>query len=205
MLLLDRLIARSASSTPARVLTAARGPLAAAGSMTLTFYVLHVVFSGLAPEADPWVLFLVQVVAALAVGALWQRRVGRGPLETGVAKLVDAVVAPPSRAPAPRTAARPRVGSRLQSALAVTVLVVVVAAGAGVALAFPASQDTATATSAESGTSEETSAEEPGAVEGADGDTAGNPAAGEPVVPESGDAANAPEPENDGAESGDEG
>ena len=55
----------------------------------------------------------------------------------------------PERQP-PTTAARPRVGSRLQSALAVTVLVVVVAAGAGVALAFPASQDTAAATSAES-------------------------------------------------------
>ncbi|GAA4758134.1 DUF418 domain-containing protein [Actinomycetospora chibensis] len=205
MLLLDRLIARSASGTPARVLSAARSPLAAAGSMTLTFYVLHVVVSGLAPESDPWVLFLVQVVAALAVGALWQRRVGRGPLETGVAKLVDAVVAAPSRTTAPTTAVRPRVGSRLQSALAVTVLVVVVATGAGVALAFPASQDTATVTSAESDTSEETPAEEPGAVEGADGDTAGNPAAGEPAFPESGDAANAPEPGNDGAESGDEG
>ena len=205
MLLLDRLIARSTSSTPARVLPAARGPLAAAGSMTLTFYVLHVVVTGLAPESDPWVLFLVQVVAALAVGALWQRHVGRGPLETGVAKLVDAVIAAPSRTTAPTIAARHRVGSRLQSALAVTVLVVVVAASAGVALAFPASQDTAAATSAGTETAEETPAEEPQAVEGADGDTAGNPAAGEPTVPESGDAANAPEPENDGAESGDEG
>ncbi|MDD7921259.1 DUF418 domain-containing protein [Actinomycetospora callitridis] len=205
MLLLDGLIARSASGTPARVLSAARGPLAAAGSMTLTLYVLHVVVTGLAPESGPWVLFLLQVVAALAVGALWQRRVGRGPLETGVAKLVDAVIAAPSRTTAPTTAVRHRVGSRLQSALAVTVLVVVVAAGAGVALAFPASQDTAAATSAGSETAEETPAEEPGAVEGADGDTAGNPAAGEPTVPDSGDAANAPEPENDGAESGDEG
>jgi uncharacterized membrane protein len=203
MLLLDRLIARSAPHLPSRVLNVARTPLAAAGSMTLTFYVLHVVFTGLAPESDPWVLYLVQVVAALAVGALWQRLVGRGPLETGVAKLIDAVVAVPSRTTAPTAPDRGRIGSRLRSALAVAILVVVVAAGAGVALAFPASQDSAAATSAGSDTSEETPGEEPGAVDGDDGtDTAEDPAAGE-TVPESGEAADAPEGTQ--SETGDEG
>ncbi len=206
MLLLDRAVAGSAPRLPLRVLYAVRTPLAAAGSMTLTFYVLHVAVTGLTPEGDPWALFLVQVVAAVAVGALWQRLVGRGPLETGVAKLIDAVVAVRPRTTAPTTSDRGRIGSRLQSALAVTVLVVVVATGAGVALAFPTSQDSAAATSAGSGTSEETPAERPGDAEGADGaDTAEDPAAGEPTVPESGIAANAPEPEYAGGESGDGG
>jgi uncharacterized membrane protein len=201
MLLLDRLIAR-APGTSARVLTAARAPLAAAGSMTLTVYALHVVVTGLASESDPWVLFLVQVVAALALGVLWQRFAGRGPLEAGVAKLVDAVVAAPARTAAPTTAAPHRIGSRLQPAVAVAVLVLMVAAGAGVALASPASTDSAAATSAGSESSEEAPAEQPGAA-GADGtDTAETPEAGDLTVP---GPAPAPEPEDNAAESGDDG
>ena len=203
MLLLDRLIVRSADRTPGRVLSAVRAPLAAAGSMTLTFYVLHVVVTGLAPASNPWVLFLVQAVGAVAAGMLWQRVLGRGPLEAGVAKLVDGVVAAPSRTAAPTTSARGRTGSRPRSAIAVTVLVVLVAAGAGVALAFPASQDFAAAASAESDTAEDDPAEDSGVIEGADGDT--DPATGEPTAPESGDAADAVEAEDEGGETGDEG
>jgi uncharacterized membrane protein len=200
MLLLDRLVARSGGL--ARLLSAARTPLAAAGAMTLTFYVLHVVVSGLAPAGDPWVLFLVQVVAALTLGVLWQRFVGRGPLETGVAKLVDAVVAAPTRTAAPTSVAQHRIASRLHSAVAVTVLEVMVAAGAGVALASPASTDSAAATSAGPDTSEETPAEQPAAAEADGTATAETPEAGEPTVPS---PATAPEPEDNAAESSDEG
>ncbi|MDD7941023.1 heparan-alpha-glucosaminide N-acetyltransferase domain-containing protein [Actinomycetospora lutea] len=207
MLLLDRLVARWADRTPGRILSAARAPLAAAGSMTLTFYVLHVVVTGLAPASDPWVLFLAQAVVALTAGILWQRRVGRGPLETGVATLVDAVVAAPPRST--DTAARPGVVSRLRSAIAVAALLVAVAAGAGVALAFPATSDAA-ATSAESDTADETSGpQDPGAVPDAPGapDPAGaadteDPAAGGDA--DTGDTGDAPEPgaDDDPADAG---
>lgn len=176
-LLLDRLVARTADRTSGRVLGAVRGPLAAAGSMTLTFYVLHVVVTGLASGADPGALFLVQVLGVLAAGMVWQRFLGRGPLEAGVARLVDAVAPAPSKTEA--TTTRARVGALLASALAIGALLVAVAAGAGVALAFPSTGDAAT-TSSDSETAEEEPADagtSPDAGTPGPGATADDPAA----------------------------
>ncbi|MGI5127257.1 heparan-alpha-glucosaminide N-acetyltransferase domain-containing protein [Pseudonocardia sp. CA-107938] len=96
MLLLDRALDRARPNPALRVAGAVQAPLAAAGAMTLTFYTLHVIVAGVAGDLDPWVLYLLQLSFALVVGMLWQRRVGRGPLETGVSTLVDAVVSSPS-------------------------------------------------------------------------------------------------------------
>jgi uncharacterized membrane protein YeiB len=57
-------------------------PLAAAGSMTLTLYTLHVV----ATETGflmgrPTLAFTVQLAAAVGFAVVWQRRYGQGPLE----------------------------------------------------------------------------------------------------------------------------
>jgi uncharacterized membrane protein len=62
-------------------------PLAAAGSMTLTLYTVHVVLlsSSLLP-AEPTTSYAIQVAAALAVALLWRRWVGRGPLEAVIAR-----------------------------------------------------------------------------------------------------------------------
>jgi uncharacterized membrane protein len=95
LLLLDRVLDRARPTGGWRVAGAVQAPLAAAGAMTLTFYTSHVVFAGVA-DLDPGVLYLIQIVFALLVGMLWQRLVGRGPLETGVSTLVDAVVPSPS-------------------------------------------------------------------------------------------------------------
>ncbi|WP_117209849.1 heparan-alpha-glucosaminide N-acetyltransferase domain-containing protein [Allorhizocola rhizosphaerae] len=58
-------------------------PLAAAGSMTLTLYVVHIMFIN--SEYDVFEATtgcLVQIVAALVIGLAWRATVGRGPLET---------------------------------------------------------------------------------------------------------------------------
>ncbi|MGH8870000.1 MAG: heparan-alpha-glucosaminide N-acetyltransferase domain-containing protein [Actinomycetes bacterium] len=57
-------------------------PLAAAGSMTLTLYSLHVVAlgQGWGPD-DPTTLLVVHAAIALVVASLWRPLVGRGPLE----------------------------------------------------------------------------------------------------------------------------
>ncbi|MDD7933402.1 heparan-alpha-glucosaminide N-acetyltransferase domain-containing protein [Actinomycetospora straminea] len=208
-LLLDRLVARLADRTPGRVLGAIRAPLAAAGSMTLTFYVLHVVVTGLAPGTDPWVLFGVQAVGALAAGMAWQRFLGRGPLEAGVARLVDAVAPAPSKTSAPTTSRR--VGAGLASAVAIGALLVAVTAGAGVALAFPSTGAPAS-TSAESEASEDESAdagtaEDTGttgtAEPGATGDAAEDPAADAGGT--DADSADAGESADTGTDSGDDG
>ena len=177
-LLLDRLVARWTNRMHGRVLGAVRAPLAAAGSMTLTFYVLHVVITGLAPATDPWVLFLGQVIGALAAGVVWQRFLGRGPLEAGVARLVDAVAPAPSKTDAVTTTGSRRVGAALGSAIAIAALLVAVAAGAGVALAFPSTGDAAT-TSAESDTAEEEPADAATVEDNEPTDTAEDPASSE--------------------------
>jgi uncharacterized membrane protein YeiB len=61
-------------------------PLAAAGSMTLTLYTAHllVLATGVF-EDEEVVLYLLMVVAALAFGYFWQRKMGQGPLERLVA------------------------------------------------------------------------------------------------------------------------
>ncbi|MHC1560179.1 heparan-alpha-glucosaminide N-acetyltransferase domain-containing protein [Actinomycetospora sp. C-140] len=125
MLLLDRAVAHGGTSPWARVVDAARAPLAAAGAMTLTFYSLHVVVAGLATGADPWALYLAQVVVALGVGLLWQRFVGRGPLEAGVSTLTDVA------APAPRSSAgRPAASRPWRAGLVALVVLAIIVGGA---------------------------------------------------------------------------
>jgi len=81
-------------------------PLAAAGSMPLTLYTLHLVVLGLVGDADPWPFYLLQAVGALAVALAWRTLVGRGPLEALLALLTRAATGrsrnfgPPVRTPA---------------------------------------------------------------------------------------------------------
>ena len=140
MLLLDRGLDRPHPTRVLRVAGAAAAPLAAAGAMTLTFYTLHVVVAGVAEDLLPGVLYLVQIVFALLVGMLWQRLIGRGPLETGVSTLVDAVVTSPSATSA--IPARKRVAAILV-ALALTIL------GVGFAVADVPSGGSGTPTTSE--------------------------------------------------------
>jgi hypothetical protein len=121
VLLLDRGLDRARPTRTLRMASAAQAPLAAAGAMTLTFYTSHVVFAGIAGELDPWLLYLVQISFALLVGMLWQRRVGRGPLETGVSTLVDAVVTSPAATTTSAISARKRVAT-VVVALALTII-----------------------------------------------------------------------------------
>lgn len=72
----------------ARVARPVLVPLAAAGSMTLTLYTVHVlaVSSPYLP-ADPVTSYAYQVVAALVLATAWRAVLRRGPLEEGVAAL----------------------------------------------------------------------------------------------------------------------
>jgi uncharacterized membrane protein YeiB len=65
-----------------RTTTRALRPLAAAGSMTLTMYTLHLLMlsSPLMPDGDG-ASFLLQVAVVLTFGLLWTRHHARGPLE----------------------------------------------------------------------------------------------------------------------------
>jgi hypothetical protein len=57
-------------------------PLAAAGSMTLTFYTVHVVFINSAlDDFEPMTGYAWQILAMLLVGTAWWATAGRGPLE----------------------------------------------------------------------------------------------------------------------------
>jgi uncharacterized membrane protein len=56
-------------------------PLIAAGSMPLSLYTAHVVLVGLTDTTNPMRYYLLQVAAGLVLATLWQRYVGRGPLE----------------------------------------------------------------------------------------------------------------------------
>lgn len=125
MLLLDWVLDRAHPTRVLRMAGAARAPLAAAGAMTLTFYTAHVVFAGVAAELEPWMLYLIQVVFALLVGLIWQRLVGRGPLEAGVSTLVDAVVTSPSKTATAQISTRTR---------AVTIVVALALSIGGVAI-----------------------------------------------------------------------
>lgn len=64
----------------------ALAPLAAAGSMPLTLYALHV--AALVPLAGvpPRTSYLLQVAVALVLATLWRRRFRRGPLEALLAR-----------------------------------------------------------------------------------------------------------------------
>ena len=171
MLLLDRALARGGSSPWARIVGAVRAPLVAAGSMTLTFYTLHVVVAGLAPEADPWTLYLVQITFALVVGLLWQRFVGRGPLEAGVSTLTDVVApSPTSRPSGGRSAAARPWRAGLVGAVVLAVIV-----GGAFAVAGDRTADTAPSSATNSATSEE--------VDGTESNVSGGaPEAEEPDV-----------------------
>lgn len=56
-------------------------PLWAAGSMPLSLYTAHVAFLGVTETDDPEPYYVAQVVVALVLATVWQRYVGRGPLE----------------------------------------------------------------------------------------------------------------------------
>lgn len=75
-------------------------PLAAAGSMTLTLYTVHVVavLAG-QPPLPPHPGWFVHAVLAVVLASLWRSRFTRGPLEALTAATVDAVAGP--RPPAP--------------------------------------------------------------------------------------------------------
>ncbi|WP_380168623.1 heparan-alpha-glucosaminide N-acetyltransferase domain-containing protein [Jannaschia sp. R86511] len=84
-------------------------PLAAAGSMTLTLYTVHVLaatyyWPGISPVTD----WTVHTVVALVFASVWVLRFRRGPLEAATAALVDMAAGPSRDAePTPRaTAAR---------------------------------------------------------------------------------------------------
>ncbi|MEW2384719.1 heparan-alpha-glucosaminide N-acetyltransferase domain-containing protein [Micromonospora sp. NPDC047707] len=82
------LASRVAHPFPRRALSLLLVPLAAAGSMTLTFYTAHIVFinSGL-DSFDPMVGYVWQIVAIVLVGTAWWATAGRGPLEGAVTLL----------------------------------------------------------------------------------------------------------------------
>lgn len=77
-------------------------PVAAVGSMTLTFYTAHLVFlSWVDVEATPWFWFGIQMAVAIVAAMAWQRASGRGPLE----RLLSLLCAAPARLIVPRSQA----------------------------------------------------------------------------------------------------
>lgn len=70
-----------------RVLARLLTPLAAAGSMTLTLYSAHLFFlpSPLVPD-DRYISYGLQIAALVLFALVWQRALGRGPLEAVVAR-----------------------------------------------------------------------------------------------------------------------
>jgi len=73
----------------ARAVPTLLAPFAAVGSMPLSLYSAHVVLLGTTEPADPVRYYWLQVAAALLFATLWRRFVGRGPLESAVAKAVE--------------------------------------------------------------------------------------------------------------------
>jgi uncharacterized membrane protein YeiB len=79
-----------ASAVPGRVATVVLGPLIAAGRMPLTIYAGQLLVlaiwrltpaAGDPPSIESWSLLIGLTVGSLVVAVLWQRFVGRGPLE----------------------------------------------------------------------------------------------------------------------------
>jgi hypothetical protein len=68
-------------------------PLAAAGSMPLTLYSLHLVVLHLVDGGDPVRFWAVQAAGALALASVWRTAVGRGPLEALLAAVTRRVTA----------------------------------------------------------------------------------------------------------------
>jgi hypothetical protein len=91
-----------------RVASLVQAPLAAAGSMTLTFYTAHIMFiNSEYDQYDATTAYLLQVAAVLVIGLAWQATAGRGPLETLVSALAHRVRrAVTTASPRPRAAAR---------------------------------------------------------------------------------------------------
>ncbi|MBP2368138.1 heparan-alpha-glucosaminide N-acetyltransferase domain-containing protein [Pseudonocardia parietis] len=88
-----------------RVLGHVLRPVAAAGAMTLTFYVASVLFMNSPLDTfDPVEGYLWQIAVAAAIGLAWRRGVGRGPLE--------ALVSAPAHALRDRARARARAAGR---------------------------------------------------------------------------------------------
>lgn len=66
-----------------RVVGWVQAPLAAAGTMTLSLYTVHLMFINSNHDTYPAMTsFVLQVVAVLALGLAWRATAGRGPLET---------------------------------------------------------------------------------------------------------------------------
>ncbi|MGC9667871.1 heparan-alpha-glucosaminide N-acetyltransferase domain-containing protein [Planosporangium sp. 12N6] len=104
-----------------RLVTAVQAPLAAAGSMTLTFYCVHIVFIN--SEYDYYEAttgFLVQVVAVLLLGLGWRATMGRGPLEAFVTALARRARRW-ATSPQPRPSRRPLPAARQPTAGETTV------------------------------------------------------------------------------------
>lgn len=88
------LFALGAMLVVARVVRDLLVPLIAAGSMTLTLYVAHMLFLlalGDRTSQEPALWFVVQVGAALVLATAWQLARGRGPLEEIVSRVCRAV------------------------------------------------------------------------------------------------------------------
>ena len=66
-------------------------PLAAAGSMPLSLYSLHLLTLAVFEDVDPLRFWAVQAVAALVLATLWRRYLGRGPLEWPLALLTHRI------------------------------------------------------------------------------------------------------------------
>lgn len=83
-------------------------PLAAVGSMTLTWYTLHaaVMSTDLVPR-DPYVSYLVQITVALVIASAWRLTGRRGPLEAAVATVSRAATRLAPDPPAPPSQRRP--------------------------------------------------------------------------------------------------
>ena len=101
------LLAGIARPAVARLLGYLLRPVAAAGSMTLTLYVISLLFmNSPLDEFGPLEGYLWQIGAALVIGTAWRRAVGRGPLEAATS-----MVATAARDRVRRGRARDRVGS----------------------------------------------------------------------------------------------
>ncbi|NJC72529.1 DUF1624 domain-containing protein [Planosporangium thailandense] len=114
------LAGRVAARIPRGVITVVLAPLAAAGSMTLSFYVAHILFIN--SEYDPYTpgtSYLLQVIVVLLAGLAWRATAGRGPLEGLVSALANRArrwATPASRRPPVRpvaAAAAMSLGNRL--------------------------------------------------------------------------------------------
>jgi uncharacterized membrane protein YeiB len=83
----------------ARAVPALLAPLAATGSMPLSLYTAHVVLLGTTEPTDLLRYYWLQVAVAVVFATLWRRFVGRGPMESVIARAVEPLRA--ERVPVP--------------------------------------------------------------------------------------------------------